>query len=383
MRRLVFSLIILATAGLYVNMVYLLTDQADAANSGTSATVAINDRKQLFISYQLSHMTLRQKVSSLLIMHTPGTNADEINNYLTTYQLGGLIFMGNNVPGSIDELATTTSKLQSDTKLPYLLAVDEEGGVVRRLSQDNYSSAIDLKNESPDATEAAFQQRSNLLQQAGLNLNFGIVADVTADSRSFIYQRVFGGDSTAVSERVAAAVKGANGLTLSTLKHFPGHGETESDSHTSVPVTTTSFDQWQQRDMPPFAAGIKAGAKVVMFGHLIYSAVDDAPASLSAKWHNILTNDLGFNGISITDDMGMLQQSGDPNYADPINNSIQALAAGNTMLLFVSNNAGVDLTTNPDALIDGLVAAVNDGRLSQSLIDANVRQTLNIRYDLQ
>jgi len=335
----------------------------------------------LFVNEQLANMTLRQKISNLLILHASGYDATTLQNYLQTYQPGGLIFMGDNIPTTTEELTALTNNLQSNVDLPYLFAIDEEGGVVSRLPTDNYPAAVDLKTQPSNNTEIAFRQRSQLLKQVGMNLNFGIVADVTNNPNSFIYERVFGGDPPMVSERVAAAVDGTNGLTLSTLKHFPGHGETESDSHTSIPLTDISYEMWQTNDKPPFVSGIKAGANVVMFGHLIYSSVDSLPASLSVKWHQILSDKIGFTGISITDDMIMLQQSGDPVYADPITNAISALQAGNTMLLYVLDHGGVSVFDS-NSLIDGVVAAVSNGSFSQTIIDENVRHVLTLRHSL-
>jgi beta-N-acetylhexosaminidase len=335
---------------------------------------------QSYVDKQLETMTLRQKVASLLILHTPGADAVTLENFLKTYQPSGLIFMADNIPSTIDQLATTTKQLQSNQSLPYFLAVDEEGGVVKRLAADTYPAAADLKDQSIDATASAFKQRSNLLKQVGLNLNFGIVADVTDDSNSFIYPRVFGGDPASVSGQVSAAVKASKGLTLTTLKHFPGHGETEANSHTSLPVTGVSLDQWQQHDMPSFQSGVSAGADVVMFGQLIYSSVDSNPATLSAKWHEILKDKLGFTGLTITDDMIMLQDSGDSRYSDPVANAVAALKAGNTMLLFVLSHDNSASNIDPNSLIDGIVAAISDGRLSQDLINQDVQHVLSVRY---
>lgn len=338
--------------------------------------------KDTFIDEKIANMTLRQKVASLLILHTPGYDATTLQNYLQTYQPAGLIFMGDNIPSVIDDLTILANELQINPDLPYLFAIDAEGGVVNRLSSDTYPAAFDLKLQPANATESAFLQRSTLLRQIGINLNFGIVADVTDNPDSFIYQRVFGGDPVSVGERVAAAVSGANGLTLSTLKHFPGHGETISDSHTSIPTTDVSYEKWLQNDEPPFSQGVKAGAEVVMFGHLTYSSVDSVPASLSVKWHQILSDQVGFTGLSITDDMIMLQQTGILDYADPIANAISALKAGNTLLLFVTDHGGGESDVDPDNLIDGIVKAVNDGSLSQTIIDSNVRQILTMRHSL-
>jgi len=381
MKKLATTIIFIFVAGLVFAMNCLVLTRLNVDNEILPLSIPLPSAEMLFINKQLVSMTLRQKVASLLILHKSGSDVATLQNYLQVYQPGGLIFMGDNIPSTTNDLTIITSQLQTNPELPYLFAIDGEGGIVNRLPDDIYSAAADLKSQPTSATESAFRGRSVLLKRFGINLNFGIVADVTDDSNSFIYQRAFGGDPVTVGERVVSAVNGANGLTLSTLKHFPGHGETESDSHTSIPVTDVSYERWQQQDEPPFVSGIKAGAQVVMFGHLIYSSVDSAPASLSAKWHQILKERDNFESISITDDMVMLQQSGDSNYADPVANSISALQAGSTMLLFVLDHGG-DSNIDPNVLIDGIVAAVDNSTLSKTVINNNVRQVLTLRHNL-
>src|SRR5690606_28074457 len=119
----------------------------------------------------------------------------------------------------------------------------------------------------------------------GANVNFGIIADVPPGPSSFISSRALGTDPDSASTRVVAAVKGEAGIVLSTLKHFPGHGAAPGDSHHSIPTTAQTLEQWRGADAKPFIAGIGAGAELLMFGHLAYTAVDAAPASLSARWH--------------------------------------------------------------------------------------------------
>src|SRR5690606_27031445 len=140
-------------------------------------------------------------------------------------------------------------------------------------------------------------------------------------------------DAASVSARVAEAVAGERGIVLSTLKHFPGHGGAPGDSHRLIPMTDMSVDAWRANEAPPFQAGIDAGAELVMMGHLRYTAVDDAPASLSPAWYRILRDELGFTGVAVTDDLTMLEASGDPAYADPTANGVAALAAGADLLL--------------------------------------------------
>lgn len=338
--------------------------------------------KPSYVDQKLASMSLRDKVASLFIFHTPGTDPAALAAYRAAYQPAGLIFMGDNIPSTDAQLLAETNALTSNKQLPALTAVDEEGDTVKRLASDTFAGALTLPSLPPSATMTAFSQRSDLLKNVGLNLNFGIIADVTANPNSFIFPRVLGTTPQQAADRVAQAVIGSKGKTLSTLKHFPGHGETAADSHTTVPSTAVSFTNWQASDAVPFKAGISAGADIVMFGHLIYSAIDAAPATLSAKWHDIIRNTLGFKGIIITDDMVMLQDSGDPQYADPIKNAITGINAGNDLLLYVLDHGGVTTKIDPNTLINGLVTAVNSGQISQSTINADARAVLTERYNL-
>lgn len=335
-----------------------------------------------FVDKTIKDMSLHDKVANLFMFHTPGTDPSALANYYGAHKTSGLIFMGDNVPETLHNLKTETDALVTDKQLPPLLAVDEEGDTVKRLAADNFPGAQELRNDPPEETKDAFASRSHLLRSVGLNLNFGIIADVTDDPNSFIYPRVLGTNAQDASDRVKAAVEGSKGLTLSTIKHFPGHGETPADSHTSIPTATTTFDDWKNRVSLPFKAGIDANADVVMFGHLRYTAVDSQPATLSKKWHDIIRNDLGFKGIIITDDMIMLQNSGDPAYTDLVKNAIAALQAGNDVLLYVLDHGGGNSDINPDELINGVVAAVQDGSIDQSAIEAQLKNVLSARHQL-
>ena len=197
-------------------------------------------------------------------------------------------------------------------------------------------------------------------------MNFGIVADVTADADSFIYGRVLGADPQAAAERVAAAVAGERGAVLSTLKHFPGHGAAPGDSHASVPTAPLSLDEWRAGPAIPFAAGIDAGAELVMTGHLAYPSVDAAPASLSPEWHRILREELGFDGVVVTDDMLMLQHNGLPEFADPGENAVRAIAAGGDLLLYVLPADPSEFGISVDGLVASIVAAVDVGRIDEA-----------------
>lgn len=371
---------ILAVAGVVAGIVWFITKNNPTPEQ-PDATPKTEEQLPSFVDRQMKDMTTRQKVATMLMHHVPGTNQTTLSDFLSKYQPAGLIFMGDNTNISDAELTTLTTNLQTDPDLPYLFGVDEEGGIVKRLDSDTYPAAVSLRNQPASVTQDTFQKRTTLLKNVGLNLDFGIIADVTADPNSFIYERVLGTTPDSSAERVSAAIKGSVEGTLSTIKHFPGHGETTGDSHLSVPVVANvSKSDWQQRDMIPFKAGIDAGANMLMFGHLTYSQIDSKPASLSSVWHQIARDELGFKGIIVTDSMSMLLS--DPSYTNNLQNYIDAINAGSDLILSAANagveNGGFDV----DALIDGIVAAVESGQIPESRIDESARRILEIRHSL-
>jgi beta-N-acetylhexosaminidase len=331
------------------------------------------DPTQGYADARLAAMTLEQKIASLLMVHVAGVQPEPIRGVIDATGVAGVILMGDNVV-SADQLAATTAGLSADPGLPVLTAIDQEGGIVARLP-DGGPGAAALRDQDPSATLAAFQARAALVASAGVTINFGIVADVTGDRHSFIYSRTLGSDAAAASPRVAAAVEAERGVVLSTLKHFPGHGSVAGDSHSSVPTTTMGIDDWRATQAGPFQAGIEAGAELVMLGHVRYSSIDAAPATLSAVWNGILRDDLGFDGIIVTDDMSMLENSGEQAFADQRDNAVAALAAGTTLLLYVGP---VDV----GGVVSAVAAAVRDGRIPVATIDAAAGQLLEVRREL-
>lgn len=331
------------------------------------------DPLEEYVDARLDAMTLEQKIASLLMIHVGGTDPAPIRATLDATGAAGVIFMGDNV-ASTEQLAATSAALSADPGLPVLTAIDQEGGIVRRLP-DAGPGAGALRGQDPSATEAAFRDRAALVAAAGVAINFGIVADVTADRGSFIYSRVLGTDAASAALRVAAAVTGERGTVFSTLKHFPGHGSVAGDSHSSVPTTGMGIDEWRATQAPPFAAGIDAGTEFVMLGHLRFSAVDAAPASLSAAWVAILRDELGFDGIIVTDDMTMLEHSGEAAYSDQAANAVAAIVAGATLLLYVG-------PADTSAIVAAVAAAVRDGRIPSTTVDDAASRLLELRREM-
>ncbi|WP_448810070.1 glycoside hydrolase family 3 N-terminal domain-containing protein [Agromyces bauzanensis] len=334
-----------------------------------------------WVDERMSRLTIEQKAASLLMLHAPGTDPAPLRAYVDA-GVSGLILMGDNVPPGPSELAALTAAVQADPEAPVLIGIDEEGGEVQRLPWDAAASAAGLRSAPAAASRDAFALRAATLAQAGVSVNFGIVADITADPESFISGRVLGTDPAGGAERVAAAVSGEHGAVLSTLKHFPGHGAAPGDSHSSVPTAPLTLDEWRAGPAVPFGAGIGAGAELVMTGHLAYPSIDPAPASLSPAWHRILREELGFDGVVVTDDMLMLQHNDLPEYADPGENAVRAVAAGSDLLLYVLPADPSEFGISVDGLVASIVGAVHAGRISEDRLDDAVERVLTLRRSL-
>ncbi|WP_309128555.1 glycoside hydrolase family 3 N-terminal domain-containing protein [Microbacterium sp.] len=326
-------------------------------------------------------MTTAEQAASVVMGHVPTTDPAALRDYMASgpdgAPLGGFILMGANISGDAAQVRSVTAALTLDSALPPLIAIDQEGGVVSRLPWDDLPAGRSLQSSDAQAARASFAERASLVADVGANVNFGIVADVPADASSFIASRALGADQAAAADRVRAAVTGEKGVVFSTLKHFPGHGAAPGDSHHAIPSTPMSLEHWRESDARPFIAGIEAGAELLMFGHLAYTAVDAAPASLSSRWHEIAREELGFEGVLITDDLGMLSSSGAA-YGDPVANAVAAIAAGNDMVLMIAGST-------PDtahAMATAIARAVDDGRLPAARLGDAAERVMRLRLQL-
>lgn len=324
----------------------------------------------------VAEMSTRERAASIIMGHIPSTDPAALSAYLSDTGLGGFILMGANVPDTESALQKVTSNLRVDESPP-LIAIDQEGGYVSRLPWDDFAASAQLKDRPAADTARAFAARASLVARAGANVNFGIVADTTADRSSFIFGRSLGAEPTAAAERVAAAVTAEEPFAASTLKHFPGHGAAPGDSHQLIPTTDLTLEQWRQQDAVPFVAGIEAGASLLMFGHLAYTAVDPEPASLSSRWHEIARDELGFEGVMVTDDLGMLLSTGLRQYADPVANAVAAVGAGNDLVLMIAHST----PETAAQLAAGLVVAVDDGTLAAERLQDAAERVMALRLE--
>lgn len=259
----------------------------------------------------LKNMTLEEKVGQLFLVRYDFNLADlEIEKY---HPAGYIFFAKDFENEDRKSFSEKINNYQEKSKIPLTIAVDEEGGIVTRVSR--YTQFREEKFLSPrtyydqggfSLLEDIEKEKANLLLSLGINLNLAPVADVSINQDDYIYERSFKDGPTLTSEFVKRVVNISNNLMISScLKHFPGYGN-NSDTHTGIAIDKRSYDNFLNNDYIPFEAGIKANVPTILVSHNIIEAIDDKyPASLSPKIHKELRKTLNFSGIIITDDLAM------------------------------------------------------------------------------
>jgi beta-N-acetylhexosaminidase len=310
---------------------------------------------------------------------------------VTKFHLGGLILVNfsagdptgdTNPTTNVDnprQVRALTDGLQAAARklpggAPLMIGTDQEYGVVTRVTDGvtMLPSAIGAGAAGkPRLTEAAWRAAGEEMAAMGFTIDFAPDADTLGGAgNTVIGSRSFGDRAEANADQVSAAVRGlhAGGLSAA-LKHFPGHGHTDGDSHDELPVVTQTEAAWTARDLPPFKAGIAAGADVVMSGHLDVQGLDKGVAATFS--HKIMTDvlrgELGFTGVAITDAMNMAPAE---KWA-PGEAAVRALDAGNDMLLMPPDIAGAR---------DGILAGLKDGSLRRSRLVEAVTRILTLKF---
>lgn len=327
----------------------------------------------------IAEMTVEEKVGQLMIVGLAGKQADKtIREHIGQRFIGGVTLFNRNIqsPQQVAQLTNELQRLAQATKrqIPLFIAVDQEGGWVTRLKKGATILPGNMALGATDSTELAERAGEITaieLSAVGINLNFAPVVDVNNNPNNpVIDRRAFGESPEQVSRLGAAYIRGLqeNGL-LATAKHFPGHGDTTVDSHTALPTVKHDLDRIRAIELKPFRATIEAGVSAIMTAHIVYSALDaERPATLSRLiLTNLLREELGFDGLIITDDMEM--KAIDDRYP-----------AGEAAVMAVEAGADIVLTlwtpTKQRAVYAALLAAVKRGRISKGRLDASVRRIL-------
>ncbi len=319
---------------------------------------------------KLQKLSLDEKIGQLFLVRYDSTKATED---LKKYHFSGFVFYQQDFQNKTsDEVKTMIKTLQDTANTALLTSVDEEGGKIIRVSSNPNLVSKPFKSSKELYTLGGFPkiredtlEKSKILYNLGLNLNLAPVVDVSTSTSDYIYERSFGHDTTLTSTYAKTVIEASKETKVSyTLKHFPGYGN-NTDTHTGSSKDTRTYESIIENDIPPFEAGINAGAEAVLFSHNIVTSIDENnPASLSASIHNILRNRLEFSGIIITDDIDMGATSSIENRA------VMALLSGNDLII----------TTNYEENINSIKTALNNGSISEEFIDRIALRVLAWKY---
>ena len=347
-----------------------------------------------WVEHTLKKMSLEEKVGQMLMtlerVRFQNAESDDLRALMEKvrrYHMGGLTLSVPVEGGMLYktlplEAATWTNRLQQSSELPLLISADFERGVGMRLNAGTFFPAAMAfgATRQPELAERFGEISAQEARALGVHLNFFPVADVNSNPvNPIINTRSFGEDPQMVGDFVAAYIRGAKrfGL-LTTAKHFPGHGDTATDTHLTMAIVNGDRTHLDKIELPPFQRAISAGVDAVMVAHVYVPALDPDPKRVGVTSPlvetDLLKKQLGFNGLVVTDamDMNALEEVY-PGRAGQGRAAVDAIKAGADVLLQAS-----DL----DAAYNGILNAVRSGELSEARIDASVRKLLEMKASL-
>jgi beta-N-acetylhexosaminidase len=348
-----------------------------------------------FGTEELQSLSLEEKVGQLLMVHVCAEEANEdAKTLIQNIKVGGIIYYnwanGLTSPEQVQTLSKGLQQLakENPNPIPLLIAADQEGGVVARLNQGFThfpgNRALGEVGDPKLAESAAFAMGQEL-RAVGINMNLAPVVDVNSNPRNpVIGVRSFGDQAELVSALAKGALNGyKEAEIITTLKHFPGHGDTVADSHENLPLVRKSKKELEQMELLPFAK-LASFADAIMTAHILVPSFDEENCStLSEKTLNYLKETIGFQGVIVADSLvmaGVLDKCHTVEEA-----AIQALKAGCHLLilggkLLVGERAGFELTVADIRKVrEAIVHAVQSGRISEARVDQAVQKILDLK----
>ena len=343
------------------------------------------------IQSTIAKMTIEEKVGQMFMLAFAADQLEAARILMVDHLVGGAYIGDENVPNAraAIELTRTLQSYARGTRLgiPLLLGADQEGtwSVMTAESAMGPGNMALGASGDPQYAYDMYRVIANEMAAVGLNTVLGPACDCNSNpDNSIIEMRSFGEDPELVAAMTAAAVRGLqdNGA-VATLKHFPGHGDTRMDSHRGLPTVERPRDELFRIDLRPFAAGIQAGAKIVMTAHIIFTALDpERPATLSPViLGDVLRGELGFEGVVVSDSMNMASMK--RNY-QPADAAIQAFQAGVDLMMLAEEHYDHDAETyleNQRSLIGAVIRAVEDGTIGSERVDDAVARVLRLKRE--
>ncbi|MDQ0723131.1 beta-N-acetylhexosaminidase [Paenibacillus sp. W4I10] len=335
-------------------------------------------KKELYQS-RLKQMTLREKVGQMLLCGFHGTEAvGDVESFLRKYPIGGVIYFARNVesPEQIERLSSGLQQIaKSSGNVPLWISIDQEGGMVARITEGIAlmpgPMAIAAAGSIDDAYQAAYISGLEL-KSMGINMNFAPVLDVNNNAANpVIGVRSFGESPQSVADYGARTIAGIQDAGIAaTAKHFPGHGDTDTDSHLDLPIITHDRERVERLELIPFRAAIAEGVDAMMSAHIYFPALEPErlPVTLShTVLSGLLRQELGYEGMIVTDCMEMDAIA--VNYGT-VDAAVMAVEAGADLVL-ISHTAKLQAEA-----FEALLAAVRSGRINERRIDESVNRLL-------
>lgn len=330
----------------------------------------------------IEDMKLNEKIGQLLIVGFPQeTPEKDIMDYIAIDKVGGFILFKRNY-GNFKELYGLNSKLKDWNKnnpLPLFISIDEEGGTVSRLPKEGTKipdAAVFGKINDDKLTEKSGVIVGKQLYAAGINLNFAPVLDILSlKDNTLLKLRAYGKDGNMVSKHGIAFINGlkSQGI-ISVPKHFPGHGDTDKDSHVTLPVINIDEITLKNRELIPFEDAINAGIDAIMVGHLAFPKIDESvkPATKSKIFlTDVLRNELNFQGIALTDEIEMYgfmdnEQSLEESVIEAFNSGIDVFVIGHTKEI-------------QKKVLKALIDGVSEGLITEERLNESLRRIIKVK----